>query len=61
MRDTRRYEISHDEVRGEIEDRDRDARKYEVPQSKIYPEIRDTMEEFDMPRSTRYNASRSAR
>ena len=61
MRDTTRYEISHDEVRDEIEDRDRDTRKYEVPQSKRYPEIRDTTEELDMPRSTRYEASRSAR
>ena len=57
MRDTTRYEISHDEVRDEIED----TRKYEIPQSKRYHEIRDITEEVDMPRSTRYEASRSAR
>ena len=57
MRDTTRYEISHDEVRDEIED----IRNYEIPQSERYHEIRDTTEEIDMPRSTRYEASRSAR
>ena len=57
MRDTTRYEISHDEVRDEIED----TRKYDIPQSKRYHEIRDITEEVDMPRSTRYEASRSAR
>ena len=61
MRDTRRYEISHNEVRDEIEARDRDTRKYEVRQSKRYPEILDTPEELDMPRSTSYETSRSAR
>ena len=57
MRDTTRYEISYDEVRDEIED----ARKYEIPQSKRYHEIRGITEEVDMPRSTSYEASRSAR
>ena len=57
MRDTTRYEISHDEVRDEIED----TRKYEIPQRKRYHEIRDTMEEVDMPRHMRYEASTSAR
>ena len=36
MRDTTRYEISHDEVRYEIED----TKKYDIPQSKRIP--RDT-------------------
>ena len=57
MRDTTRHEISHDEVRDEIED----TKKYEISQSKRYHEIRDTTTEVDMPRSTRYKASRSAR
>ena len=46
MRDTTRYEISHKEVRAEIED----TRKYEIPRSKRYHEIRDITEEIDMPR-----------
>ena len=57
MRDTTRYEISHNEVRDEIED----TRKYEIPQGKRYHEIRDITEEVDMPRTTRYEASISAR
>ena len=57
MRDTTRYEISHDEVRDEIED----TRKYEIPRSKRYHEIQDIREELDMPRSTSYETSRSAR
>ena len=46
MRDTTRYEISHEEVRDEIED----TRKYEIPQSKRYHEIRYITEEGAMPR-----------
>ena len=57
MRDITRHEISYDEVRDEIED----TKKYEISQSKRYHEIRDTTTEVDMPRSTRYKASRSAR
>ena len=57
MRDTARYEISHDAAQDEI----KDTGKYEIPRSKRYHEIRAITEEVDMPRSTRCEASRSAR